>query len=243
MEIQNITIHVSSSEEVFDDEFEAETDDESSSDESTESESTESDEENEILIDKKYIDNPLIKLSDFGNCFPLDELTGEEIQTRYYRAPEVILGCNYNEKCDIWSVGCMVYELLFGTMLFNPHGTVGFSRDRQHLFDMQSILGKIPKTLVDTAERKNVFYRKDGLMKGIDNVAYTKLPLFLINKLKDKINISTDEFKSFVRFMETTLSLDPSKRPSAKECLQLDWFDCYKTTKKTLNKESNVFHF
>ncbi len=40
------------------------------------------------------------------------------VQTRSYRAPEVILGCPYDEKIDIWSIGCIIAELYTGRMMF-----------------------------------------------------------------------------------------------------------------------------
>lgn len=49
-----------------------------------------------------------------------------EVQTRVYRAPEVILTCrNYDEKIDIWSMGCILGELL--TL------TPAYSRMQQHI--------------------------------------------------------------------------------------------------------------
>lgn len=49
-----------------------------------------------------------------------------EVQTRVYRAPEVILTCrNYDEKIDIWSMGCILGELL--TL------TPAYARMQQHI--------------------------------------------------------------------------------------------------------------
>ena len=39
-------------------------------------------------------------------------------QTRYYRSPEVILGLDFNKKIDLWSLGCKLYELVTGKILF-----------------------------------------------------------------------------------------------------------------------------
>lgn len=59
----------------------------------------------------------LLKIIDFGSACFHDEITFTYIQSRYYRAPEVILGAKYNEKIDIWSAGCVLVELLTGTPL------------------------------------------------------------------------------------------------------------------------------
>ena len=40
------------------------------------------------------------------------------IQTRYYRAPEVIYD-EYDIECDMWSIGCIIYELITGEYLFD----------------------------------------------------------------------------------------------------------------------------
>jgi len=40
------------------------------------------------------------------------------IQSRYYRAPEIILGIEYNYPIDMWSFGCILVELYIGHALF-----------------------------------------------------------------------------------------------------------------------------
>lgn len=63
--------------------------------------------------------NSLFKLIDFGSsCFIHDHLSSY-VQSRYYRAPEVILGCKYDFKIDLWSLGCVLAELYTGEVLFN----------------------------------------------------------------------------------------------------------------------------
>ncbi|GIL68379.1 hypothetical protein Vafri_21678 [Volvox africanus] len=60
-----------------------------------------------------------VKLCDFGSAM----LAGENeltpyLVSRFYRAPEVILGMKYEYDMDMWSVGCVVYELFTGNILF-----------------------------------------------------------------------------------------------------------------------------
>lgn len=55
------------------------------------------------------------------------------VVTRYYRAPEVILGMGYKENVDIWSVGCIMGEMIRGGVLFP--GT-------DHIDQWNKIIGK-----------------------------------------------------------------------------------------------------
>ncbi|MCO5548230.1 hypothetical protein L7F22_001687 [Adiantum nelumboides] len=59
-----------------------------------------------------------IKIIDLGSsCFQTDHLCSY-VQSRSYRAPEVILGRPYDQKIDIWSLGCILAELCTGNVLF-----------------------------------------------------------------------------------------------------------------------------
>ena len=51
------------------------------------------------------------------------------MQTRQYRAPEVILGYNYDETIDIWSLACIIFELLTGDVLFEPKSGKSFGKN------------------------------------------------------------------------------------------------------------------
>ena len=50
-----------------------------------------------------------IKVIDFGAAFPKSTAFYYYIQSRYYRAPEIILEAPYSNKIDIWSFGCVLY--------------------------------------------------------------------------------------------------------------------------------------
>ncbi|XP_066363045.1 serine/threonine-protein kinase ppk5-like isoform X2 [Miscanthus floridulus] len=59
-----------------------------------------------------------IKVIDLGSsCFLSDNLN-LYVQSRSYRSPEVILGLPYDQKIDIWSLGCILAELYTGEVLF-----------------------------------------------------------------------------------------------------------------------------
>lgn len=55
---------------------------------------------------------------DFGSsCFE-DERLYTYIQSRFYRSPEVLLGLPYGPAIDVWSMACILAELLTGFPLF-----------------------------------------------------------------------------------------------------------------------------
>ena len=64
---------------------------------------------------------------------------------RSYRPPENIMNSFYNEKADIWSLGCIIYELLTSEYLFDVDRELGYNdKNRQHLAQMEEMFGKIP---------------------------------------------------------------------------------------------------
>ena len=63
----------------------------------------------------------MLKVCDFGSAKRLNhgEVNVSYICSRYYRAPELIFGATeYNNSIDVWSVGCVVAEMLLGQPLF-----------------------------------------------------------------------------------------------------------------------------
>lgn len=49
----------------------------------------------------------------------------EGVATRWYRAPEVLLGsCSYGEEADVWSIGCIMAEILIRNPMFPGSSTI-----------------------------------------------------------------------------------------------------------------------
>ena len=70
-----------------------------------------------------------VKIIDFGNaCWTHKQFT-QDVQTRQYRAPEVILGAGYDESCDMWSIACIIFELLTGDLLFEPKNGRNYTKN------------------------------------------------------------------------------------------------------------------
>ena len=75
-----------------------------------------------IMIDKK---TKKIKIIDLGSSFEKNKLKKNfYVQSRYYRAPELIYELQHNEKIDIWSVGCIMFELIALKPLFKGKNSI-----------------------------------------------------------------------------------------------------------------------
>nr|XP_002122448.2 homeodomain-interacting protein kinase 2 [Ciona intestinalis]XP_026695139.1 homeodomain-interacting protein kinase 2 [Ciona intestinalis] len=60
-----------------------------------------------------------VKVIDFGSASHVSKtVPSTYLQSRYYRAPEIILGLPFSEKIDMWSLGCVVAELFLGWPLY-----------------------------------------------------------------------------------------------------------------------------
>ena len=74
-----------------------------------------------ILLTSRNIENSQVKICDFGFSKNLGKfsLTSTKLGTPLYMAPEMFEGKNYTYKVDVWSLGIMLYEMLFGKSPFN----------------------------------------------------------------------------------------------------------------------------
>ncbi|XP_049539147.1 serine/threonine-protein kinase Doa-like isoform X1 [Anopheles darlingi] len=95
-----------------------------------------------------------IRLIDFGSATFDDEHHSLIVSTRHYRAPEVILELGWSQPCDVWSIGCIMYELYHGVTLFPTHD------NREHLAMMEHILGTIPYRMARKTKTKYFRYGK-----------------------------------------------------------------------------------
>lgn len=74
---------------------------------------------NILMLSKKNMD---IKIIDFGYSQNISnqELLHIMVGTPNFMAPEILFGA-YNQQCDIWSLGCVIFILFFGFNPFNPY--------------------------------------------------------------------------------------------------------------------------
>jgi serine/threonine-protein kinase SRPK3 len=65
--------------------------------------------------------------------------------TRPPAPPQVLLGAKYSTPSDMWSLACLVFELVTGDQLFDPRSGDNYSRDEDHLALFMELLGPMPR--------------------------------------------------------------------------------------------------
>lgn len=100
----------------------------------------------------KSPDKSGIKIIDFGSSCFSDQRIYSYIQSRFYRAPEIIIGIPYTTGIDMWSFGCILIELYTGIPIFP-----GESEMEQLALIMQ-VFGVPPLKVLENAERRNKFF-------------------------------------------------------------------------------------
>jgi hypothetical protein len=158
-----------------------------------------------------------VKVIDFGSsCFITDHLSSY-VQSRSYRAPEVLLGMPYGQKIDMWSLGCILAELWTGNVLFLNDSIVTL------LARIVAIIGPFSKEHLATGRYVHKYFTADGRL--YDRAAEDKGGefYFLLPKrtsLKHRLHL---EDKYFLDFLRCLLRLNPADRPTAAEALTHPW--------------------
>ncbi|KAK5082232.1 serine/threonine protein kinase, CMGC [Lithohypha guttulata] len=88
-----------------------------------------------------------VKIADLGNACWVGHHFTNDIQTRQYRSPEVILGSKWGASTDVWSMAAMTFELITGDYLFDPQSGTKYGKDDDHIAQIIELLGPFPKQL------------------------------------------------------------------------------------------------
>lgn len=174
----------------------------------------------ECIIDIKYIQNIKIKLGDFGTV--LHNSHSYNVQTRYYRAPEIILKHSCTTKIDIWSIGCLLYELLTGKLLFHPTKTKTDNRNRHHIYNFVSILGPIPDKIINESINKYLYFKHNNILKGNTSIKYISLSTLINTQLS---SYTEYDRHCIVNFLYRCLEYVPDERDTALSLLNNDIFN------------------
>ena len=119
-----------------------------------------------ILVNQS---NNRVKVCDFGSAlFDGNNEITPYLQSRFYRAPEVILGLKYSFPLDMWSVGCCLYELYTGAMAFP-------GRSNNHMMRLFiETKGPLPRKLLRKAAFREHHYDADGNFSAAEQDPVTK---------------------------------------------------------------------
>jgi len=159
-----------------------------------------------------------IRIIDFGTSCLNKTVNFTYFQTRLYRAPEVVLKLGgYGPEIDIWSLGCVVCELILGTPLFSG------DNEKELLVSMCKIIGPPPDELLIEAQADF----------DICVLEWKEKPT--LRKLFERCS------GDVVEFVESCLMWRPEDRINATEGLQATWFQTSHSRTSSVEQLSSRF--
>jgi len=163
------------------------------------------------------------KLIDFGAAVLTHDTHTSYLQSRWYRAPEVMLGCAWGELIDIWSFGCVVAELALGCPLYQ------YNSIELVLAAIKATRGNIPTWMLEAHPIAQMFFSASACAYEVDplrmppgtylirSAPHTELRTILTQRLDPA---SFGNVGIFVTFLEQLLTVDPKERPDADACME-----------------------
>lgn len=171
-----------------------------------------------------------IKVIDFGSSCYEHQRIYTYIQSRFYRAPEVILGAKYGMPIDMWSLGCILAELLTGYPLFPGED------ESDQLACIIELLGMPPQKVLDNSKRARNFISSRGYPRyctinvGADGQVQMTGGRSRRGKYrgppgaKDMVSaLKGCDDTLFLDFMKRTLEWDPAVRMTPGQALRHTW--------------------
>lgn len=169
------------------------------------------------------INNIGIKILDLGNTEVVSYNNDDEIYTRCYRPPENIINGYYDTKSDIWATGCLLYELLVGESIFDFADCSKIDKDRLHLLQMFSLLGKMPKEMALESIYGEDYFDSKGRILKFKGIKERNLR----DELTNRIKLDDEELDILEDFMKKMLEYNPVNRYSAEQLLKHKWITDY----------------
>ncbi|KAF8819079.1 putative cell-cycle-associated protein kinase PRP4 [Cardiosporidium cionae] len=186
-----------------------------------------------ILLNEKF---NTLKVCDLGSAFDVSENeVTSYLVSRFYRAPEIILGCKYEAPIDVWSAATTIYELATGQVLFSGRS----NNDMLRL--IMEVKGKIPNKLIKQGQLSSQHFDEAMNFMHVDKDSYTKKDVLrLIRDLRPtksltdrllerqywlkgntlKMQFLRKKMRQLGDLLEKCLLLDPLKRMKPDEALQ-----------------------
>ncbi|XP_069958917.1 probable serine/threonine-protein kinase dyrk2 isoform X3 [Cherax quadricarinatus] len=157
-----------------------------------------------------------IQLIDFGSATFDHEHHSTIVSTRHYRAPEVILELGWQQPCDVWSIGCIMFELYLGITLFQTHD------NREHLAMMERILGPIPYRM-GRKTRTKYFYH--GKLDWDEKSSAGRYVRENCKPLRSYQTNSDEDHRLLFDLISKMLEYEPAQRITLTEALRHPIFD------------------
>ncbi|KAL9002625.1 MAG: hypothetical protein Q9188_004460 [Gyalolechia gomerana] len=164
-----------------------------------------------------------IKVIDFGSSCMENEKVYTYIQSRFYRSPEVILGMTYGMPIDMWSLGCILAELLTGYPIFPGEN------EQEQLACIMEVFGPPEKHLIEKSTRKKLFF--DSLGKPRLTVSSKGKRRRPSSKTLQQTLKCEDE--PFLDFISKCLRWDPDRRLKPDEAIHHEFITGVKTVAKS----------
>uniref|UniRef100_A0A6C0E7B4 non-specific serine/threonine protein kinase n=1 Tax=viral metagenome TaxID=1070528 RepID=A0A6C0E7B4_9ZZZZ len=169
---------------------------------------------------QELLSNLVVIFNDFGNSCSVDNMYDDNIQHRAYRPPENVIGNGFCQKSDVWSLGCIIYEIITDRVLFNVVGNRDIDRDRNHLSLMYQFIGVMPENMTNECGKSSELFGRESRILYVDEVSYSGLE----NEIKQyRQDLSDTQINEICDFLRLLLRYDPSERLSPNELLQQKW--------------------
>ncbi|XP_035260731.1 dual specificity protein kinase CLK2-like isoform X1 [Anguilla anguilla] len=154
--------------------------------------------------EERTITSTLVRLVDFGSATFDHEHHSTIVSTRHYRAPEVILELGWSQPCDVWSIGCILFEYYLGFTLFQTHD------NKEHLAMMERIQGPIPSRMIRKTRKQKYFYR--GRLDWDQSSSAGRYVRDNCKPLRRYLLSEAEEHHQLFDLIESMLEYEPSKR-------------------------------
>ena len=164
-------------------------------------------------------------LCDFGSAslWRAEKMDSDLISTRPYRAPEVVLGNGWSYPADTWSLGCILYEVVAGSRLFEVHD------DNTHLLFMESRLGKLPETFTLKSKHSKKYFDSTGKFLRPASVTKVQTPRAISESLKDH--------PLLLDLISSMLHYDPTQRIRMDQALNHPVFEMHQHHHHAANRQ------
>ncbi|XP_050349053.1 probable dual specificity protein kinase madd-3 isoform X3 [Nymphalis io] len=156
-----------------------------------------------------------VRLIDFGSATFDHEHHSTIVSTRHYRAPEVILELGWSQPCDVWSIGCIMFELHLGITLFQTHD------NREHLAMMERILGPIPYRMARKTRTKYFYH---GKLDWDDKSSAGRYVRENCKPLLRYLQSNSEEHRQLFELIARMLEYEPSQRITLRDALKHPFF-------------------